>query len=209
MKKLLIVAAIAATASLAHAGAYTWGFASGADVAPGLDPDTLGDDAYMASGTAMLFLGTIAQTATGEGSGIDTKYTLDFSGATLVGSPSGQDGTWYTFGQTKFDKNYTDDAINASGGQTYSLVLFDQDGVTDYENYEGYYYIYTGTSISSYDADTSTSFADMTNTDPVLGDAWRTAGAASPTPPDPAPEPTSGLLLLLGMAGLALKRKKA
>ena len=31
----------------------------------------------------------------------------------------------------------------------------------------------------------------------------------SPVPPTPIPEPTSGLLMLLGMAGLALKRKRA
>ena len=33
--------------------------------------------------------------------------------------------------------------------------------------------------------------------------------ASSPTPPDPIPEPTSAMLLVLGMAGLALKRKRA
>ena len=204
MKKLLIVAAIAATASLAHAGAYVWGFGSGADVAPGQVPDDVTGDGYLAGGTAMLFLGTIAQTATGEGSGIDAKYTLDFSGATLVGSPAAQaPDPDYNFGQLVFDKNYTDDAIDAGGGQTYSLILFDQDGVTDYANYEGYYYIHTGESIASYDADSSTFYADLTRLAPVDGSDWRTAGAEA------IPEPTSGLLLLLGMAGLALKRKRA
>jgi len=39
---------------------------------------------------------------------------------------------------------------------------------------------------------------------------WKPFGAATPVPgPEPVPEPTSGLLVLLGMAGLALKRKRA
>ena len=204
MKKLLIVAAIAATASLAHAGAYTWGLASGADAAPGQVPDDVTGDGYLVGGTAMLFLGTIAETSTGEGSGIDAKYSLDFSGLTQIAT-SGQDGTLYTFGNTEFvAPGVSNDNIDVAGGQAFSIILFDQDGVTDYENYEGYYAIYTGTSGSSYDADSSTSYADFTTLNAFSGSDWKTAGAASPIP-----EPTSGLLLLLGMAGLALKRKRA
>ncbi len=203
MKKLLIVAAIAATASLAHAAAYTWGFTSGADVAPGLDPDIQGDDAYLAGGTAMLFLGTIAQTATGEGSGIDAKYSLDFTGLTRIAT-SGQDATYYDFGQTSFDPSVTSDLITEAG-QAYTLILFEDTGVTDYENYEGKYYVYTGTSTKTQDPDSGTDFYDLSTGTAVAGDAWRTASPAA----EPIPEPTSGLLVLLGMAGLALKRKKA
>ena len=201
----MIAAAVALAATFANAGAYTWGFGSSADIMPGGDAS---NDEYLDGGTAMLFLGTIAQTATGEGSGIDSKYTLDFSGLTHIAT-SGQDNTGadptYTFGQTEFSASNTNDAIDDQGGQAYTLILFDQSNVTDYENYEGYYFVYTGTSVGSQDADSGTDFAKLVTSTAVDGDAWRTAAPAA----EPVPEPTSGLLVLLGMAGLALRRKQA
>lgn len=210
MKKLMIAAAVALAATFANAGAYTWGFGSGADAAPGQVPDPNTGDGYLTGGTAMLFLGTIAQTATGEGSGIGEKYNLDFTGLTQVATAD-QDGTYYTFGQNEFDPSVTSSAVTTDATQAYTLILFDQSGVTDYENYEGYYYVQTGTSTLAQDPATDTWYARFQSPDAVDGDAWRTASLASPTPPgpDPAPEPTSGLLVLLGVAGLALKRKRA
>ena len=204
MKKLMIAAAVVLAATFANAGCYIWGFGTGADAAPGQVPDDQTGDGYLTGGTAMLFLGTIAETATGEGSGIDAKYSLDFTGLTKIAT-SGQDGTLYTFGQIAFDAGTTSDDVTTDTPQAYTLILFDQSGVTDYENYEGYYYVYTGTSGLSQDADSGTDFADFTSDIAVAGDAWRTAAPAA----EPIPEPTSGLLVLLGMAGLALKRKRA
>ena len=143
MKKLLILAAVVATASFAHAGCYIWGFVSGADAAPGQVPDEATGDGYLNGGTAMLFLGTLAQTATGEGSGIDAKNTLDFTGLTHIAT-SGQDNTYYTFGQNDFDASVKSDAVDTSTPQAFTLILFDQDGVIDYENYEGYLYWHFG-----------------------------------------------------------------
>ena len=54
-------------------------------------------------------------------------------------------------------------------------------------------------SFSGLNAATKNVFADTTATFAANGAGWYAA----------APEPTSGLLLLLGMAGLALKRKRA
>ena len=204
MKKLMIAAAVAFVATFANAGAYIWGFTTGADAEPGQVPDDATGDGYLVGGTAMLFLGTIAQTATGEGSGIDAKYELDFTGLTQVAT-SGQDGTLYTFGQNSFDAGTTSAAVTTDTPQAYTLILFKDDGVTNYEDYEGYYFAYTGTSALSQDADSGTDFADFTMVGSVTGDMWRTAGAA----PLDSPEPTSGLLVLFGLAGLALKRKKA
>ena len=194
----MIAAAVALAATFANAGAYIWGFGSSADMEPG------GAD-YLNGGTAMLFLGTIAQTATGEGSGIDAKYNLDFTGLTRVATAEQAPDPDYTFGQIQFNAGTTSDAVDTTTPQAYTLILFKDSGVTDYENYEGYYYVLTGTSILAQDADSGTDYSDFTTGDAVLGDAWRTAAPAA----EPIPEPTSGLLVLLGMAGLALKRKRA
>ena len=204
MKKLMIAAAVVLAATFANAGCYIWGFGTGADAAPGQVPDDQTGDGYLTGGTAMLFLGTIAETATGEGSGIDAKYSLDFTGLTKIAT-SGQDGTLYTFGQTEFDADTTSAAVDTSTPQAYTLILFADDNVSDYENYEGYYYVQTGTSVLAMDPATDTPYSDFSTVDAVTGDAWRTAAPAA----EPIPEPTSGLLVLLGMAGLALKRKRA
>ena len=201
MKKLMIAAAVVLVATFANAGAYVWGFNSTADIIPGGETDV----DYVDHGTAMLFLGTIAQTSTGEGSGIDAKYNLDFSGLTQIAT-AGYDAATYTFGVPEFDSSVTSDSITTDTQQAFTLILFEEDSVTDYEKYEGYYAVYTGTSTLAMDPASSTKYADFTTSDPVLGASWRTAELASA---DPMPEPTSGLLMLVGLAGLALRRKRA
>ena len=199
MKKLLIVAAIAATASFAHAGAYIWGFATPA-AAPGETIDWDTGDGVLTSGTAMLFIGSIGETMSG------SNYTLDFSGAQYVASGGFNDSDYNFAPDAAFDSTRTSDYVSTDTAQTYTLILFDQAGVSDYANYEGNYYTFTGTSTLSQDADTGIDFAVFATDVAIDGSDWKTAAAAGP---DPIPEPTSGLLLLLGIAGLALKRKQA
>ena len=196
MNKLLSLAAIVMSASVLNAGSYTWGFSTDSS----LDPLGGGDEGYLNQGTALLFLGTIGQTDNG-----DSTYSLDLSGATFIAS-SGMNSD-YTFGSLNDLSSSAD--VTGVTGLDYTLVLVYDDGVSDLSTYNGYYYLETGTSTRGYDPEAGTEWAQFIS-DAVV-DTWSTAAAAPlpPEPPDPAPEPTSGLLVLLGVAGLALKRKRA
>ncbi len=103
-------------------------------------------------------------------------------------------------------------ADNTSGTQQYSLVLVNAD-ISTYSALEDYlategneYVLYTGTSEYTAEQSTGDALSAMIYDGHISETSWHTVGTA---PIDPVPEPTSGLLLLLGVAGLALKRKRA
>ena len=189
MKKLMVAFAAVAMAAAANAGAYAWGFSSGMDEGS--------SDPMLMEATGMLFLGTVGQKDNGDGT-----YSLDFASATFIAANGfvDPDNFDYTIGSPAFNAGVTDARISDTLSQKYSLVLFEKDGVTDYAKYEGKYFLATGDSAISADPETGTAFAQMVYANAVTQGDWKTAAA---------PEPTSGLLLLLGVAGLALKRRRA
>ena len=199
MKKLLIAIAVLAMGFSANAAAYYWGLQS----YDYLGPDGSGYDADMGAnlwsgGTAFLYLGTVAYN-----DGFQT------DGATYV-ARGGYDDTTYGYGvldASDVSALPTNADIAGAGGQAYSIVLVDANvSSLDDANIENYIII-TGTSTGQYDPGTESSYAefvDFTTSIGGTGVAWASASA-----PLDSPEPTSGLLMLLGMAGLALKRKRA
>ena len=197
MKKLMIAAAIVCAAAFAHAGAYTWGLTGGEDMnhAGTYIVNEAGGVADVPF-TAMLFLGTIGQTLNADGT-----YALNFSQATFVAQTSAVTPGDYTIGEFKFDAGRTSASVDGTA-QAFSILMLDTGaGITDYQNYKGTYAVVAGTGTVGQDPDTSTYYTQFTALNSIGASDYRTAAAV--------PEPTSGLLLLLGVAGLALKRKRA
>jgi hypothetical protein len=102
---------------------------------------------------------------------------------------------------TSFRANGT--ATQADGStESYYMVIYDNASIADAKNY----IVSSLKSVTTNAAgsDVNASFGSMSgtgSTNMFLSSSWTATSAV--------PEPTSGLLLLLGMAGLALKRKRA
>jgi hypothetical protein len=142
------------------------------------------------------------------GSYIDGGMASLYIGTTLIAT-SGQNSN-YTFGSFDYTTSDSTGKVQSLGtgdidgsfvGQAYKLVLSYTDG--DGKAWE---YVYNGT--SSYEkvpgapGDPANNFESFVTDYAVQAGDWTPAGGN-------VPEPTSGLLLLLGMAGLALRRKQA
>ena len=198
MKKLIVAAVAVCVAACVQAGAYTWGLGSG------LDETSSGG--YLSDGdfTVITLLGTVTESDNGNGT-----YALGFTGTSLLNSTSTANAD-YTIGSIAYDASVTSDAVTQGTPQAHSILVLEEAGVSDYANYSGSYALITGTSSPDADIDTGNPFMNFASGDTVTADMYRTAGPA-PTPPgpQPIPEPTSGLLMLLGVAGLALRRKHA
>ena len=188
MKKLMVAACAVALAAVANAGAYSWGFSSDSS----MDPFGGGYEGYLIQGTALLYEGIVTPTDNGDG-------TWSFSGVTGLRNTSPQDELTGQFGtiNSRLDEGW----VTATSGQDYTLILCYDNDVTDINGYEGKFFIYSDKSKQGYDVQTEAKWANFLYEPAVKVGDWKTAAAV--------PEPTSGLLLLLGVAGLALKRRRA
>ena len=185
MKKLIIVAAVVCTAVLTHAASFTWSTA---------------DKAYMPYAIGSLVEGA------------------NQSAATSTNSKSMQN--WETAGAV-FTYTMLIDSIESTGSMAY-----DSRAITVVANNSGFELPSEGTKTFAYDIVINGTYTDgdgtvwtmtsnhITGTTPEytslsvpeLATAVPSSWTITATP---VPEPTSGLLLLLGVAGLALRRKHA
>ena len=192
MKKLMLAAAIVCAVASGNAANFSWGFSSNMDQGSATE--------WLDEGTAMVFLGTIGQKSNGDGT-----FSLDFSQATLLADPAGFTDAGngdFTLGAVYPDASLATTANpKLVNDADYTLLLFEKDGITeaDLADYEGTYALVEGKAKATQNI-AGTDYFAMTTSDAVTQGMWKTAAA---------PEPTSGLLLLLGVAGLALRRRRA
>ena len=193
MKKLMIALAVVAMAVATHAATYNWAWSvssAGIVCRPGT-AGTSADDAVV-SGTAYLFAGlTSSQLSTIVSDFADGKYTA-----------SGYEQTSALANGTITKVQWDDSRAAGTSIDWYMIVttniggddyLFISDALTKSRQADG-----KNTKIT-YDVLATSATAAKLATDGYAGAGWYSA----------VPEPTSGLLMLLGMAGLALKRKRA
>lgn len=180
MKKLIMAVAIVCAAVAAQAAAFSWATSkSGKIYAAGSTTDLVAGTAYLFETTTMSQ--TALLNAFVDGS-IDMSGASVSSATVASGAISTTEFAWGETGKT---------------GNFYMAMIVD-DNLYIGNTYEGLGQASATTKISISEKATS-QLAAMDASNGYTKGGWYQS----------VPEPTSGLLLLLGMAGLALKRKQA
>ena len=191
MKKLMIAFAVVAAAAIAQAATVDWKFNSKNTIKTYSGGDGAGITVYLLNTAGTKYSDTIAGLADGTVSSANITSQGSYLGSGVTGSSGAKVG--------KADGSLT----VASPGVDYSLVFVYFETVES----KDYYYLSSSTSGTSYDG--SAEYPTGTTAIWMASDYntanWHlVSGGGGDTP-----EPTSGVLMLLGMAGLALRRKRA
>ena len=185
MKKLMIAAAVMLCGVMAQASSVAWNIINVTDKS---------GTALDSGSVYVFFVAGSTKADTSSWADISTKDALTTALAGATYNYSVASGAAGTFSQSAM--SLSDAGVSPSTKYSVYAVILDTDGVQDDSNF----FVTTATAAST----TYTDASSLTKTYTLSATASATASNWQSVP-----EPTSGLLMLLGMAGLALRRKRA
>ena len=187
MKKLLIGCCAAALAVVANAASVKWSMGNGV-LSPSPDGSAMADRASFY--TMLVFSASSAATVTTA----LTAKTIDYATLSSTALDSYQAKITGTFSSVVNDLTGTSATLFA--------VIFDTASGETIDK-AGYYYVTGDVTQNTYDPTGTDSATTAEFTASQMTGSWTAVGGGA------IPEPTSGLLMALGVAALALRRKRA
>ena len=184
MKKIMIMAVAVVAATIAHAASISWSSAAKKLAPSGDDPSTTG---RAASYLVYAFAADTLTAVTASLQAGDVDAAVASSIANVRTSKTGAAAGSF-------------DGLTDGKSYSYYFVAFDTIGNTELSAANNYIMSEAITKVAPGATDPAVSI-DITSSNWTANGGW--------TKIESVPEPTSGLLLLLGMAGLALRRKQA
>ena len=189
MKKLMIAAAIVCAAAMSQAASCSW-------TAIPFTSNQTSFDTY----TPKSFQWVIVETATADNSGLKFENGVLTGGNAFSGGTAGDIQSPNALGGETMLGNMS----GATAGKYYSMLIWNEDdklwGISD---------AILGVNDPSSQDPTSMEYTRLNDMFFTNGTDPLGAGVDSLVASQAVPEPTSGLLLLLGVAGLALRRRRA
>ena len=185
MKKLIMAMAVVATAAAVHASTFSWGLGSGSF-----------DATKFKDATAYLFYSTGTTLSLPDTTGWDTKTSFSYADIKSANATE-LEGARADIQNGLFD--------GATSAANYGSLVPADVGLTSQKMVKFYMALISddGKNVAIV---TSVKQAMISTASTPASAKWTTSDVSVYTA---VPEPTSGLLLLLGVAGLALRRRRA